>query len=148
MLPSYYWKHDTLELKFCLDQHTRDDDHRLTEVIIKIRFLVTLFSNFINNISTWITKWSIRKTYSILCTLYKRYGLFVCFFFAWWYLTPLNGNFQQYFSYIVAVGFIGGVNRRTRRKPPTCRKSLTNVVHLALIEIRTNNISGERHLIA
>jgi len=26
--------------------------------------------------------------------------------------------------YIVAVSFIGGVNRSTRRKPPTCRKSL------------------------
>jgi len=34
-------------------------------------------------------------------------------------------NFQQYFSYI---SFIGGGNRRTRRKPPTCRKSLTNVI--------------------
>jgi hypothetical protein len=26
----------------------------------------------------------------------------------------------------VAVSFIGGGNRRTRRKPPICRKSLTN----------------------
>jgi hypothetical protein len=32
-------------------------------------------------------------------------------------------HFQQYFSYIVVVSFIGGGNRR---KPPTCRKSLTN----------------------
>jgi len=31
---------------------------------------------------------------------------------------------QQYFSYIVAVNFIGGGNRRIRRKPPTCLKSL------------------------
>ena len=29
---------------------------------------------------------------------------------------------QQYFSYVVAVSYIGGVRRRTRRKPPTCRK--------------------------
>jgi len=36
--------------------------------------------------------------------------------------------FQQYFSYIVAVSFIGGGNQRTRRKPPTCRKSLTNLI--------------------
>jgi hypothetical protein len=28
-------------------------------------------------------------------------------------------HFQQYFSYIVAVRFIGGGNRSTRRKPPT-----------------------------
>jgi hypothetical protein len=31
-------------------------------------------------------------------------------------------HFQQYFSYIVAVSFIGGGNRRIT---PTCRKSLT-----------------------
>ena len=36
--------------------------------------------------------------------------------------------FQQYFSYIMEVSFIGGENRRTRRKPLTCRKSLTNFI--------------------
>ena len=35
---------------------------------------------------------------------------------------------QQYSSYIVAVSFIGGGNRSTRGKPPTCRKSLTNFI--------------------
>jgi hypothetical protein len=34
--------------------------------------------------------------------------------------------FQQYFSYIVAVSFIGGGNPSIRRKQLTCRKSLTN----------------------
>ena len=29
-------------------------------------------------------------------------------------------HFQQYISYIVAVSFIGGGNRNTQRKPPTC----------------------------
>jgi hypothetical protein len=38
------------------------------------------------------------------------------------------GLFQQYFSYIVAVGFIGGGNQSIRRKPLTCRKSLTNFI--------------------
>jgi hypothetical protein len=28
----------------------------------------------------------------------------------------------------VAVGFIGGGNQNTRRKPPICRKSLTNII--------------------
>jgi hypothetical protein len=32
-------------------------------------------------------------------------------------------GFQQYFSYIMAVSFIGGGNESTRRKPLTCRKS-------------------------
>jgi hypothetical protein len=36
--------------------------------------------------------------------------------------------FQQYFSYIVAVSFIGGGNWSTLEKPPTCRKSLTNFI--------------------
>ena len=36
--------------------------------------------------------------------------------------------FQQYFSYIVAVSFVGGGNQRTRRKLPTCWKSLTNFI--------------------
>jgi hypothetical protein len=44
--------------------------------------------------------------------------LFVCLF----------DGVQQHFSYIVAVSFIGGRNRRTRRKPPICRKSLTNFI--------------------
>ena len=52
---------------------------------------------------------------------------------------------QQYFSYIVEVSFIGGVNQSTRRKPPTFRKSLTNFitmlyrVHLAMGGIQTHN---------
>ena len=37
-------------------------------------------------------------------------------------------HFQQYLSYIVAVSSIGGRNRRTERKPPTSRKSLTNFI--------------------
>jgi len=36
--------------------------------------------------------------------------------------------FQKYFSYIVAVSFIVGGNQSTRRKPPRCRKSLTNFI--------------------
>ena len=48
--------------------------------------------------------------------------MFVCLFDA------VQRHFHQYFSYIVAVSFIGGGNRRTRRKPPTCLKSLTNFI--------------------
>jgi len=54
----------------------------------------------------------------------NTYGIkwFVCLFDGVWH------HFQQYFSYILAVSFIGGGNRSTRRKPPTCRKSLTNFI--------------------
>ena len=37
-------------------------------------------------------------------------------------------NLQQYFSYIMVVSFVAGENRSTRRKPPTCRKSLSNII--------------------
>ena len=40
--------------------------------------------------------------------------------------------------------FFDGGNRTTQRKPKTCRKSLTNFITV-LIEIRTHNISGDRH---
>ena len=40
----------------------------------------------------------------------------------------LNAIFNNYFSYIVAVSFIGGGNQSTWRKTPTCRKSLTNFI--------------------
>jgi len=43
-------------------------------------------------------------------------------------------HFQQYFSYIVTVSFIGGGNRSIQRKPPTCRKSLTTFITLCCIE--------------
>jgi hypothetical protein len=46
----------------------------------------------------------------------------------WFMIHGASRHFQQYFSYIVAVSFIGGRNRNTRRKPPTCRKSLTNFI--------------------
>jgi len=46
--------------------------------------------------------------------------IFELYVFVWWCLR----HFQQYFSYIVMGSFIGGGNQRTRRKPPTCRKSL------------------------
>ena len=58
-------------------------------------------------------------------------------------------HFQQYFWYIVAVSFIGGGNRSTRRRPrPASSHWQTlshNIVNLALNEIPTHNTSGDKH---
>ena len=42
-----------------------------------------------------------------------------------WLVYGVYRHFQQYFSYIMAVSFFGG---ETRRKPQSCRKSLTNFI--------------------
>jgi len=49
--------------------------------------------------------------------------------------------FQQYFSYIVVVSFIGEGNRSTTRKPPTCHwQTLShNVVSSTLRHERGSN---------
>jgi hypothetical protein len=41
---------------------------------------------------------------------------------------------MDYFSYIVAVSFIGGGNQSAQRKPLTCRKSLTHFITYCCIE--------------
>jgi len=62
-----------------------------------------------------------------------------------WSLTSLSRIFQLYRG----GRFIGGGNRSTQRKPPTCRKSLHHImlyrVHLALNGVQTHNFSGDRH---
>jgi hypothetical protein len=77
-----------------------------------------------------------------VCDLLNRVGL----------VYGVKRHFQQYFSYIGVVSFIGGGNRCTGRKPPTCRKSQThtfshNVVSSTprLSGIRTHNVSCDRH---
>jgi len=40
----------------------------------------------------------------------------------------VSGHFQHYFSHIAVGSFIDGGNWSTQRKPPTCRKSLTNFI--------------------
>ena len=52
---------------------------------------------------------------------------------------------------IMPISFIDGGNQSTRRKPPTCRKTLTNFITYVvssiprLNRIRTHNVSGDSH---
>jgi hypothetical protein len=62
---------------------------------------------------------SFKNATKIMFLMLKFAFLFDCLF------DGVKCHFQQYFSYIVAVSFIGGGNRRVQRKPPTCPKSLT-----------------------
>jgi hypothetical protein len=43
-------------------------------------------------------------------------------------LMVINANFSNISVISVAISFIDGGNRRTRRKPPTCLKSVTNFI--------------------
>ena len=70
--------------------------------------------------------------YILFCFLtklgYEWYGLVL---FGLWCLAPLS---TKYFSYIVAVTFIGWGNRSTQRKPSTCHKSMTNFTTYCCIQ--------------
>jgi len=65
------------------------------------------------------------STYCIIVLLIYKDHIITADIYCQWRVMVFN-NFQQYFSYIVAVSFIGGGYRSIRRKPPTCHKSLTN----------------------
>jgi hypothetical protein len=98
------------------------------------------------------TDWTIIGVDEIQLPYYREYGgahiglIVVCLFFG------VYRHVQQYISYIVAVSFIGGGNRSTRRIPPTCRKSLTNILSHNVVsstprlnKARTHKVSGDRH---
>ena len=76
--------------------------------IIKPKSVINISFLFCLHIISWYWK--------------KRVGLGLC-------------QFRQYFSYIMAVSFIGGENWSAQRKPPTCRKWLTNFITLHLYVI-------------
>ena len=82
------------------------------------------YSEWLSTCSSVPTLWWFRMP-PILITRPISYD---CRLVGLWFITPLS----TIFSYIVAVSFIAGGNRRTRRKPPTCRKSLTNFYHITL----------------
>ena len=53
-----------------------------------------------------------------------------------YYIECYGYDFQQYFSYIMSVSFIGGGNQSTRRKPLTCRKVTDKLYHIMLYRVQ------------
>ena len=75
--------------------------------------------------------------------------LFFCFFVLFFYLMALNITFNNMSAIslrsVLLVEETGGPGQN-HRPVASHRQSLShNVVHLALIEIQTHNISGDRH---
>jgi hypothetical protein len=89
-----------------------------------------LYSEAWSLITTWFRMWENKARRKAVAAVvwpepkisYYSIILFVCFF------DGVERHFQQYFSYIVEVSFIDEWKRRTRRKPLTCRKSLTSFI--------------------
>jgi hypothetical protein len=75
----------------------------------------------------------------------RVYSLMYCCLFVWWCLTPLSIIFQLYrggqFYWCRNLG-----PEENHRLVASHWQTLShNVVHLTLIEIRTHNLSGDRH---
>jgi hypothetical protein len=76
-----------------------------------------------------LTMGKIEKSHLSLGFVLNRLSLSVTLV-GWFY--GASRHFQQYFSYIVSVSFIGWGIRSTRRKSPICRKSLNIFYHIML----------------
>jgi hypothetical protein len=98
-----------------------------------IHFIVlsnNLFILFLSEIAPW---WGNGKRASLECGRP----------WVWFWFIVLNATI---FQLVVAVSFIGEEIPKDPGKHPICRKSVShNVIHLALIGSRSNNISDDRY---
>ena len=63
-----------------------------------------------------------------------------CLAYDWRTVYGIQRHFQQYFSYIMAVSFIGWGNQSTQRKAQACRKSLRNVIMLPRVRFKLTTL--------
>jgi hypothetical protein len=82
-----------------------------------------------------------RNTKKAARSMFLSVGLFV-----WWCLTPLSTIFQLYRVKSILFLEETGVPEENHQPVASHWQTLShNVVHLALIETQTHNISGDRH---
>jgi hypothetical protein len=97
----------------------KTDHHNITEILLKVAL-------------NTIKQTNMHITFDRIIQGRRSRGWKIMFSHFFWgrglglrCLTPLSTAFQLF----MAVSFIDGGNRRTRRKPPTCHnKSLTNFI--------------------
>jgi hypothetical protein len=120
----------------CSTRATLDGGEPKSLLLIERRDGLTTIINILGWLGMWISfnwcKWN--TVFCFVCNGSSFYG------FELWCLTSLS-TIQMYFSYIMAVSFIGG-GTSNQRKPPTCRKSQTNFyqIKLYLVHITMNGI--------
>jgi hypothetical protein len=78
----------------------KTDDHDIAEILLKVALNTISLANFATNHQI----------------KYKNIFTTIC------------QTIRMLFNFSMVVSFIGGRNRSTRRKPPTCHKSLSNFI--------------------
>jgi hypothetical protein len=102
----FFWKSGSNEYKNVDDNISLMSNQRILNLFIVYKIMIIIYEILTSN------------------KLNRKNIFWFVFFSGLWCLTPLS----TIFHYIVAISFIGGGNRSSRRKPPTCRKSLTNFI--------------------
>ena len=110
-----------------LFQETKNSEALKTIPRYQSLLLITILVRFFFTIRMWKKK----KNIFLNSSIYKETSHSNIIHFFWiptFRVMVFNANFNNISVISWPVSFIGGGNRSTWRKPPTCRKSLTNFI--------------------